>query len=221
MGFWDFERFSDAMNAGKMAARLGYQGVCIISQYKGNDAFRSLKSTAKEATKAYGIEVTTGIELGGSLGAVKRDFEKTRNMAELISVKGDYSVKRWACATSVDLISAPWVNERGAGIDHIIAREAQENGIGFEIPLYELLQVNGKQASRSYFGAMECARVAAWSGAEAIITSGARNEWQMKGPYDLQAFGKIIGARLGDSKKIVENREKLAGKMIARGVRVV
>lgn len=221
---WDLgTRGADPMKMAEMASLLGYSGICTIAQYKGNEDLRQFRGRVKDAKKTFGIDVAFGIELAGGLKNVRRNCERMRNAAELIFVRGDYLVSRWAASAPVDFIVTPWLFEKGPGIDHIIAREASENGVGIEFPLSSFIDNRGKIASRVIKSAIDCVRVCKWAGVRTAITSGARESYSMKGPWELAAFSNIIGAgRESLSSKIVEmNRERIAGKIPVRGVRVV
>lgn len=221
---WDLgTRGADPMRMAEMASHLGYSGICSIAQYRGNEDLREFKARIKDAKRTFGVDVAFGIELAGGLKNVRRNCERVRGSAELIFVRGDYLVSRWAASAPVDFIVSPWLFEKGPGIDHIIAREAGENGVGVEFPLSSFIDNHGKIASRIIRSAMDCARVCKWAGVRVTVTSGARESYGMKGLWELAAFSSIIGAgeKSLSGKLVMENREKIAGKMIARGVRIV
>lgn len=220
---WDLgTRGVDPMRMAEMATRLGYAGICCITQYKGNEDLRQFRARVKDAKKTFGIDAAFGLELSGGLKNVRRNCERMRSTAELIFVRGDYLVSRWASSAPVDFIVSPWLFEKGPGIDHIIAREAGENGVGVEFPLSSFIDNRGKIASRVLKSAMDCARVCEWADVRIAVTSGAREPYGMKGPWELSAFSNIIGVGKQSLSGIVaENRKKIAGKIPVRGVRIV
>jgi len=95
---------------------------------------------------------------------------------------------------NVQILSNPYpVNET-------VARLASKNNIAFEICVRNIIKVKGFQRSTILKNLKNTVSFAKKFKTKIVITSGARDEFEIKKPRTLIAFGKILGMEYWESK---------------------
>jgi len=205
---------SDAAELSAMAAKLGWNGICILS-----------RSGKTDNVKVGGLDVFGGLLIETDKAAeVRKEAMRQRKKFHVVAVSGSSEdVNRAAVETPEVDILLPQAHTK---IDYVMAKLARENGvsIGFEFRL--LLHSSGRERSRIFSAMTEHAKLVRKFRSPFVITSGALSEWDMRAPSEMQAFGRVLGL---DPLRIIEgvsdriilhNRKRLGGKYIAPGVEV-
>lgn len=205
----------------KMADSLGYESIIVLANSQRED---DIKSCIRRLQNSKNTMITcVGAEIEGSLNHVKKLSDKLRNSVELLSVTGEYDTIRWASSKSmVDIISPMW-STKSPGIDHIIAKQCNQNDILIEFKISDLINSSGRQRSRVIKNMSECARICKWSKCGMIVSSGAGKKWEIRDGRSLESMGRIIGIEKSSNVNdmINQNRLKVTGKAIAQGVEVI
>lgn len=163
----------------------------------------------------------------GKPNQMRKNVQGMRKLAELLVVSGGTEeLNRAAVETpEVDVLINHDVNGR-SGINHVLARLARKNGVAIGFDMNQLMTSYRLGRVQEFSSMVETAKQVRKAGASFIITSGARDVWDMRSPSELIAFGRQLGftegqARSGLTDGIVrENRKRLSGKWVMPGVEI-
>jgi len=103
----------------------------------------------------------------------------------------------------VDIMSHPYP------IDDITARKASENKIAFEINVEDIVQAKRYKRSKLIENLINTVKISKMCHTPMVITSGAVNEFTLKSPRTLVAFGKILGMEYYEAKSAIYNIPKM------------
>ena len=187
------------------ARALGYRGVGILTPYK--------KGTPKGSNNGpEGLEIVQGVELSRKVKPKAKDI---RRSILLISAQGE---DRDAVETpEIDVVFPRELN-------HIMAKLAKKNqvAIGFDFhPLLHESKRGREEVLERYFGIAKLVRKYT---VPFLLTSGAKNSWDLRAPSDLIAFGKVLGFSEPACKQALsgnflkENKKRLGKNWIAPGI---
>jgi len=194
-----------APEAMEKAGELGFSGVGIILGFE-KGVFEKISSLRKSLGKpaAFGVEIKAG---------VKSKAKDIRKNVELIAGEGRPALE----TNEVDIAFCEEV-------DYVMARIAKRNNVAIAFSLHPIIHSSkrgrGELLSR-YFNAAKLIRKYK---APFLLTSGAVSKWDLRGPSDLIAFGKVLGFNQKDCERALsgrilkENRKRLGGKWIIPGV---
>ncbi|MFB6209042.1 MAG: RNase P subunit p30 family protein [Candidatus Nanohaloarchaea archaeon] len=146
-------------------------------------------------------------------GELKRKIGERREEADvLIFCGGDETLNRKAASDSrMDVLLHPEKGRKDSGINHVIAREASDNGvaIGFDFSMMKASRKKRSHITRHWSkNLMLCGKY----DAPFIITSGADEKWKMRAPEDL---APVLNS-LNDSIEGMEAVKENPGKIIER-----
>lgn len=210
----------------KLAKKLEYQGILIACEEQEIKNIEKLKNFAKENE----IDLVIGLIIKPkSKEELKRFLNEFRKSVEIICVAGGiYEVNRAACEDSrVDILYHPELGRNDSGLDHICVKAASENNVAIEINFNEILRAKNRPKILTFM--RRNVKLCKKYGANIIITSGAKNIWEMRAPRELASIGYVLGMDLKAAIDAVStipesiirtNREKLSGRLIDN-VRVV
>ena len=220
---WDLaNEAEDIEGLSRMAQRLGWAGVGVLVP----------PERLKEAAERTGDALAIGVVLSGLKPAKIADAARAvRRSAALVAVRGgDLEVNRAAVeCPEVDLLLQPWgaSGERSdSGFNHVLAALAAKNQVRVTFTLSELASSQRKQRAALFGSFLEVAERVRKAKAPFALASGATEPWELRGPEELRALGRVLrlpeaGIREALSGRlVVENRERLAGKWIGPGVEV-
>ena len=177
---------------------------------------------------AVGIDVVDGVEikaddpsrLSGFLGSYRP--ERT-----VVLVHGGTDrVNRFAVGQRrVDVLAHPGSAE--ATVDHVLAREAAENGVRLEVNLAGVLREAGGERVRTIDRLRRLARLIDDAGAPYVVSADPTDHLQLRAPRELVAVGSELGfdpgwveTGLAEWGRIAErNRERLDEGTVGPGVR--
>jgi ribonuclease P/MRP protein subunit RPP1 len=220
--FYDLHIQADAEKAAHMARRLGLNGIGLTVQ-SGNIA-----NPQEARAKGLPIDVAVGMEIKARESQISNLAKGLRRRYELILVRGGTEeINRAALETpEVDVLFHTNLENGQCGINHILARLGAKNNVAICFDLLDILQSYKKTRSQLLTSMMETARFVKKYKCPFVISSGALNEWDMRAPSELMAFGKFLGFDERQCKKALdggilrENRKRLGGKWVMPGVEV-
>lgn len=156
---------------------------------------KEIKSPEKEEAVELCLEDMAEIK------KVLRKLDKT----QLIFVRGgDITLNRGIVQEKkVDILSKPYP------IDDITARKASENKIAFEINVEDIVQTGRYKRSRLIENLRNTVRISKMCHTPLVITSGATDEFTLKSPRTLVAFGRILGLEYYEAKSAIYNIPKM------------
>ena len=212
------------------ASDLGYSlvGITLSPKIK-QDTTRFLRKTCR----THGVDFATRIDLTPkSSSELLKNLRQLRRKFELVSVNCfSKSVARQAAKDHrVDLLVFPSSNPRERFFDYAEARLASQGVAALEIDMEHLLRSAGFSRVRLLSCLRREVAIAEKLGIPVIISSGAVDSFQLRGPHDYMSLAMLFG--MGSTSAsgavsvapltIVErNRRKLDSGYVARGVRVV
>ncbi|MEM7816601.1 MAG: RNase P subunit p30 family protein [Candidatus Aenigmatarchaeota archaeon] len=234
MGYYDMhiEIKENLEEVVKFAKMLEYAGILIaLNEQEINNEYEIKKiENLKKLAIENGIDIIIGLLIKPkNKEELKRVLDEFRKKVEIVAVSGGiYEINRAACEDSrVDILYHPELGRNDSGLDHICVKAASENNVAIEINFNEILQAKNRPKILTFM--RRNVKLCKKYGANVIITSGAKNKWEMRAPRELASIGYILGMDLKtaiDSVSIIPeniiktNREKLNGRLI-KNVRVV
>ncbi len=213
----------------QLARKLGWDGLGLIVPWTREADLESFRKSAKSLK----MDVSVGVEIRARNARKLRDMARNlRKKVELILVSGgDPEMNRAALNTpEVDVLTHPWGEFEGLrsdpGFDHVGAKLGAKNNVAVQFSFGELLHYN-KRSRVQLLADMEKAAVLVRKfKAPFVITSGAREPFDLRGPGDLLSFGRILGFQDPDIKNsmsdriVQENRKRLGKKWVMPGVEI-
>ncbi len=214
----------------KNAHELGYSLIAIpFSPYVRQEQINQLrnicyKSNIELATRL-NFSPRTSNELLHSLRRFRRKFE-------IISVMCNtkYVARQAAKDRRVDLLQFSSTNLKKRFFDEAEAELASQVFSSLEIEIAPLLQLESASRIRLLSRLQKEALLAEKFNVPIVISSGATNEYQMRGPREYAAFVSLFDLQLSSALKAVSenpyalverNRQKLSSEYVAPGIRVV
>lgn len=223
--FYDLHVQGEVEKVVEMARRLGFSGIGLTVPWGNRAAVQEIHARAKSLR---GVDVAVGIELAGNPSEIVRIAKSARRQVELILVRGGTEeINRAALETpEVDILVNPKLENGGCGINHILAKLGAKNNVAIAFDFWEILQSYKKTRSQILSCYLETAKFVRKYKCPFFLSAGAMNEWDMRGPSELIAFGKFLGFDEKQCRKalsgfpLFENRKRLGGKWIMPGVEV-
>ncbi|MDH5448484.1 MAG: hypothetical protein OEY24_07540 [Candidatus Bathyarchaeota archaeon] len=212
------------------ASDLGYSlvGVSLPPKVKP-DTIRFLRKICRN----YRVDFAMRIDLTPkSSGELLKSLRQFRRKFELVSVNCfSKSVARQAAKDHrVDFVVFPSRNPRERFFDYAEARLASQGAAAFEIDMALILRSAGFSRVRLLSCLRREAAIAEKLGVPVVISGGAVDSFQLRGPHDFASIAVLFGmdsvAALNAVSitplGIVErNRKKLDSSYVARSIRVV
>gem|GEM_PF-396170 len=213
------------------AKNFGFEGICLA--YPVGREFK--KFTDEIGKLSAGIEIFIGGILNGS-GDARKESRKVLKDADIVLVdtcENNNAPKTW----EVDVLCRPehsarrdFMDQKDSGIDHVMAKLMAERCIGMEINFADILNSSGVKRAMIMGRMRQNVHLARKYDAPVIITSNARNQWEMRAPGELVAIGKALGMTDREAKNALsKNPRKIIKKaddrknpdVIMRGLEVV
>ncbi len=161
-----------------------------------------VKKFEKEITLIPGIVIKTE-----KPDEMMKLVNRVRDKVLLVMVESrSYAVHRAVCENpKVDVLVSPERDRPDSGFDHICAKAAAENSVSVEISFRDILNsYRNKRVSilsQMRKNVMLCKKF----NVPIVITSGARNVWEMRAGKELASVGNLLGLRLDESLASVES----------------
>jgi ribonuclease P/MRP protein subunit RPP1 len=218
-------RTTEFQKAVGMAKRLGLGSICLAVSMEDLPGIRKLTGRRDWRLKPH---VSAGLVLSSlKPGMVRQNVQRVRSSAEIVvALGGTEELNRAILETpEIDVILGHCVGGR-SGINHVLARLAKANDVAIGFDMNAIMTSYRLGRVQEFNAMMETASVVRKFGSPFVLTSGARDVWDMRSPSEIMAFGKQLGfseahVRKGLSDGIVKkNRKRLSGKWVMPGVEI-
>lgn len=181
-----------------IAHKLGWSGIALVKKTQDLNEFLKFKESVSKLRAQ--IKTWAGVELYPT-NNVQQEIRKFRKDADIIFVSGDDSTNRSASECwETDCISSPvrpdqkdFMHQKNSGIDYTIARSCAERGIAVEVNFSEILNYYGKLGSELMGRIQQNVKICSDTKAPVLLTSGARNTFELRAPRELLAVGNFLG----------------------------
>jgi ribonuclease P/MRP protein subunit RPP1 len=209
-------RCAEAGKAAEMARKLGWDGICLVSEPG---------QFGKEASPKAAADISFGVEV---------KVQKASDIAKAVgSFRRKAGVLAFRCSTpemnrlvletaEADLLTGFWEG----GMNHVLASIAKENNVAPCFELQPLMFSHGRQRTELFQSMLEAAKFIRNARAPFVISSGAQMPMDMRDPGELTSLGRLLGFDDSSIRKalsgtiIEENRKRLGGKWVMPGVEI-
>jgi ribonuclease P/MRP protein subunit RPP1 len=214
-----------------MASTLGfsYIGLSIFNRHNV-DMIGDFKRMFNE----HGIDMVSRVDLSPqNVNDLKSDLRFYRGKVEVISVFcSNIHVARFAARDSrVDILNFSFSNWKSNFFDVSEAKLAAKGNSTLEINIADMLRCSNTGERISTLRIMsENVRLALKYGVPVIVSSGAKNVFEMRDPRAMASIMTLFGVSEFDALQFVSsnplilierNRMKLSGEMVCKGVRLL
>ena len=162
-------------------------------------------------------------------------IRKERPKADFLTVRSDDEKIIRAAADSLDVdavvpISNSPQKPAAGKINHIAAKIAADKKTAFAFDIAPLLYTKGYRRSKLISDIMEMIPILRKYCVPILLFSGASGIFDIRGPYELEAVGRLFGMTQEETisavsefprKIISERKKKISGKIIAPGVEII
>ena len=166
-----------------------------------HEMYEAVYTPKKITSPEKGEAVELCLEDPAEIKKVLRKMDKTA----LIFVRGGNITLNRAIVQQkiVNIMSKPYP------MDDVTAQKASENRIAFEINVEDIVQTRGYKRARLIETLKNTVRTSKLCHTHLVITSGATDEYTVKSPRTLVAFGKILGLEYYEAKSAIYNIPKM------------
>ncbi|AEH06557.1 ribonuclease P protein component 3 [Methanothermococcus okinawensis] len=195
----------------ELIKELGWYGSVFI-QYHNEYDNEKLKC-AKEYGEKYGLKIYSGIKISSkSSKEMLKTVKKYRDKVDMVLVEGGIiKISRKALEMhDVDILSTPELNRRDNGIDHILARLGSTHRVAIELNFKSLLEKKYYERARIIWAFRRNLSLAKKYNTPVVISSSAKDIYDIKSPNDLKSFLNTITMDANYSKAIMEMSYKIA-----------
>jgi len=209
--FYDLHvKFTNWKESIERAKKLELAGICFVINSK-EDIEKFLEEIDNIKNKE--IVIIKGILIDEDKNNIIKVAKKYRRKFELILVNGGvYKINRIACASDyIDILSNPGRGRKDCGIDHICCKDAREHDVIIELNFRELLISQGMDRIRELNKMKEILRLCKCFNTNFIVTSGAKDIWELRGGRELCALSYSLGASLEEA---LNANSRFANKLI-------
>jgi len=206
------------------AAAYGYDGI-VVRNHGDAPAAYDPGAVADHG----GVDVVTGVEVRADDPARASGFVGThRTDTTVVAVHGgDPAINRFAVEQpAVDVLAHPMV---GAGnFNHVLAREAADNGVRVELSLRRVLRRRGGERVRAIRDLRKLWEILSQYDTPYVVSADPWSHLDMRAPRELGALGEVVGidgeaidAGLREWEHLaVRNRERASDSFVEPGVRI-
>ncbi len=204
------------------AADMGYSGVVVR-----NHGDTPPEDPPEGIQDRYGVDVVDGVEIRAETPSRASGFLGShRPRTTIVLVHGsDPAMNAFAVGQeAVDVLAHPM---RGDGdLNHVLVRQAAENGVRLEFDLSPVLRSEGPHRSRAIRKLGKLAELTEKFDAPAVVGTDPYSHLQLRSPRDLIALGESIGldpdlieSGLAEWGRLTRrNRDRLDDSFVAPGV---
>lgn len=213
------------------AKRMELSGLGVAHEYEGKEGLTEYLGLMDRIDKEVAVDLVRCCAISSEdPGNLKKDIGKVRQKVELVAVKGgEFEINKAAAEDSrVDLLLHPEYKRKDPGMDHKTTKMAAENDVTVCFVFHDLHQTYGKVRSHVFNHIKKSIELCQKYDAEFMVSSGARDEYGLRGGRDLASLLMVLGVETREAINSVtsipeniveENRSKLKGKVKRGGVR--
>ena len=209
---------------------MGWYGSIAVQNH--NEYDKKNFETVKEYGENYGLNTYSGIKIiSKSSKEVMKLVKKYRNKVDVVLVEGGIiKINRTALEMhDVDILSSPELNRRDCGIDHVLARLGSSHRVAIELNFKNLMDKKYYDRAKILWAFRRNLFLAKKYDTPVVISSYAKNIYEIKSPKDLRSFLNTLSMDVIYSKNILETPYKIAeyrrylkkSNVIRHGVEIV
>lgn len=206
------------------ASEYGYEGIVVR-----NHGDQPASYDPEMVREQYGIDVVTGVEIRASDPSRASGFVGNhREDATIVAVDGgDPAINRFAVEQpAVDVLAHPMAGD--GDFNHVLAREAADNGVRVEVSLRSVLHREGGERARTLRALRKLWEILDYYETPYVVSADPRSHLDVRAPRELQALGDVVGmdgedvaAGLAEWGRAAErNRARTSEAFVEPGVRV-
>ncbi|MEF8886386.1 MAG: RNase P subunit p30 family protein [Haloarculaceae archaeon] len=203
------------------ASEYGYEGV-VVRNHGDSPASYDPDSVAE----TYGVDVVPGVEVRTADPSRASGFVGNHRDRHTVVVVhgGDPAINRFAVEQpAVDVLAHP---TREGEFDHVLAREAADNGVRVELSLRPLVTERGGSRVRAIERLRRLADILEQYDAPFVVSADPRSHLDLRSPRDLAALGETVGLGaetvregLAEWGQLAErNRKRASDRFVEPGV---
>ncbi|MGL4668989.1 MAG: ribonuclease P protein component 3, partial [Methanobacteriaceae archaeon] len=143
---------------------------------------------------------------------LQKMVKKYRNKVDVILAQGtDIKINRAVCENiKVDILSRPYLKDRGCGLNHVLAKEAVKNNVAIELCVSDILNSYLSHRAKFLANFREIIKFHNKFNFPLIISSGAKSTFDLKAPRDLRAIFTSLGlSNKGFDNAIINTPEEI------------
>lgn len=204
------------------AREYGYDGIVVRNHGDSPASY-----DPDEIRETYGIDVVPGVEIRADDRSRASGFIGThRETQTLVCIHGgSVEMNRFAVEqAAVDVLAHPMAAD--GDFNHVLAREATENGVRVEFSLRGVLRDSGGTRVQTIADLRKLREIVETYDVPYVVSADPRSHLQLRAPRELQAVGKAIGftgeqiaAGLREWRHLTErNRTRQSDAFIEPGV---
>ena len=204
------------------ASEYGYEGIVVRNHGDSPASY-----DPGEIRDTYDIDVVTGVEIrapdpsraSGFLGG-------HRDQQTIVAVHGGTpAINRFAVEQqAVDVLAHPMVGD--GDFNHVLAREAANNGVRVEVSLRRLLQTQGGPRVQALQDLQKLTDLLTYYETPFVVSGDPTSHIQLRAPGELQSLGQLVGLtdeQIADglcewSHLASRNRQRHAPEFVQPGV---
>lgn len=207
-----------------------FDGVALSHRYENKGLLNDYLEKVDELSRDTSLKLIRCCTLDAETPEeLKKRLGKVRQKVDVVAVEGgDFDVNNAAVRDRrVDLLLHPEHKRKDPGMDHKTVKMATENEVAMGFVLHDLHQTYGKIRSHVIGHIKKTVELCQKYDANFVVTSGARDLYELRGPRELASLLKVLGVEPSEAmdsvssvpRRIVEeNRKKLGGKIKKDGV---
>jgi ribonuclease P/MRP protein subunit RPP1 len=204
------------------ASEAGYDGIVVRNH---GDAPASYDPERIEAE--YGIDVVPGVEVRAEDPSRASGFVGNhREQRPLVAVHGgDPAINRFAVEQpAVDVLAHPMVGD--GDFNHVLAREAADNGVRVELSLQRALRNDGGPRVQALRDLRKLHELLDHYDTPFVVSADPTSHLHMRAPRELAALGETVGIPAEDietglaewEQLVARNRDLLSESFVEPGV---
>lgn len=201
-----FENNENIAKAIELSEKFGFSGICIAKQFEKN--FSEFSESVKKLSSKTKIEVFIGAEISEN---IKRNAVNALKFSDFIiaNCRDEKTKIEASKCWEVDILyqninTKNHMDQKNSGVDSTIATLLSERGIALEINFSEFLNSYGSIRAKKIGKVRQNILIARKYKTPIIITSGAKDIYEMRTPRELISFGKILGLNDHEVKDALE-----------------
>lgn len=204
------------------ASEYGYDGIVVRNH--GDTPAQYDPDAIREA---YGVDVVTGVEVRAEDPSRASGFVGSHREERTVVVVhgGDPAMNRFAVEQpAVDVLAHPMAGE--GDFNHVLAREAADNGVRVELSLWPVLDSEGGERVRALGNLSKLWEIVDEYGAPYVVSADPRSHLELRAPRELRALGDVVGIDgetiadgLAEWRRLAErNRGRHSDRFVEPGV---
>ncbi|MEF8783673.1 MAG: RNase P subunit p30 family protein [Haloarculaceae archaeon] len=183
------------------ASEYGYEGVVVRNH--GDSPAQYDPGGIRDA---YGVDVVTGVEVRADDPSRASGFVGNhREGRTVVAVHGgDPAMNRFAVEQpAVDVLAHPMAGD--GDFNHVLAREAADNGVRIELPLRPVLHSEGGERVRALRDLSKLWEILDEYETPYVVSTDPRSHLELRAPRELRALGESVGI---DAEAIAEGLDE-------------